>query len=115
MTKQNSHYIIRNEQGLECQRFYLDDSDLTFDEDEEVEYSFYHMAKYSFDDADLVFFLAHFHFFFVLPKAKDDSFMAFIPSNEQYVQNTAHIMKNSSMVWLLGGLKIKYELVNYEE
>ena len=118
LTKENTHFIIRNEQGLECQRFILVDSDFSFlDEyhDDKYENSFYHTAQYSFDDADLVFFLAYLNYFFVFPKKKDDSFLGSILNGQLYVQSSAHIMKNSSLVWLLGGLKIKNELFDLEQ
>ena len=102
MTNENSHFIIWDNHGRECQRFYF--YFLNYYLSSRLHQSYYHMSKYSFKE-ELMIFMAtlHLNTFFVIPKEKQLSFQGNLEITSQYHGYSVHIMKNNSEVWLFGG------------
>ena len=107
MTNNSDSYIIWNEDGIECQRFYNQElGRIDAPHVPNFIQSNYHMSKYSFT-SDLIFMLLTENYFFVLPEVKDLCFMGFAPLAHSYASVSAHIMdRNATNIWLLGGTRM---------
>ena len=108
MTRQEANLIVWNEEGLECQRLYFDYRKTSPGKSVTNEYSDYHTGKYSFQQ-DSMFFSAQV-IFYVIPKVKRQSYVGYLAQIQggiAYDQVSAHYMKNSPEIWLLGGFKYK--------
>ena len=101
--------MVWDEFGNECQRFYLHVHDKFNKFNTIYPYSPYHLSDYSFS-ADLMYLGLVHYTFFILPSAKETSFMGSSGTYEHYhpAYTSSLIMRNASKVWLLGGLSQKY-------
>ena len=99
--KQENHFIVFNEFGEECQRFYLTHTFLrrTFKSDK-PEMSIRYFIAYSHEHDIIVLQSANGQHFWILPENKELSFEGTSPGHHEGV--TPHIM-NRTHIWLLGG------------
>ena len=105
MVRKQANLIVWNELGEECQRLYFHYLNENLGRNlTKFEYSDYHTSKYSFED-DSMFFLTHV-LFFLIPNNKSQSYAGYLAqAGLGYAWVSAHPMKNSTVIWLLGGFK----------
>ena len=107
ITVKQGNFIVRNEFGLECQRFYLhyyDYFDRTL-----PHYIHYGAWKYTFKMDYAIFFLPS-NYFIVMPEQKNLTYMAFSQAEELMGLSSFHFIENVTKIWILGGRKSKYNM-----
>lgn len=104
VTYHYGQFVIWNEYGFECQRFYLQLHYHFNHIDTKFPYSLYHMSQYSFS-SDFIFLSTLYYLFFVLPGNKKDSYIGSLGSLDSYypIFTTSLLMNNATRVWLIGG------------
>ena len=96
------HFIVHDQTGAECQRFFLHHHWRYNQFAKANPLSLYHLSDYSFEK-DLIYLGLNNFYFIVLPQVKRMSFIGYMTIHELPMYISSHIMKNTSLVWLLGG------------
>lgn len=100
-----AHFIVWDEFGMECQRFYLFEHFNLYG----PPVSPYHINSYSFAH-DLIYIGLGNSYFFVLLRDKSASFIGRFRILRKHVPTytSSHIMSDATKVWLLGGDEYHY-------